>query len=492
MKHRHLAWAIRLASRMILYIIGLFLILSPPLLGADNSTNDDTSAAITSTSSNQQASGALTVAAPSPVPAKPSSSINAGWDPARYVNMWLPKWLRFSGEYRNRDETPTAYNFVPGNNDRYALSRLRLNFDATPTQWFHGFVQARDSEVIGANPKNVTSSMKDVFDLTQAYVEFRNREDGWISLKVGRQELSFGDERFIARSNWSNAGREFDAARLALQSHTYGVRVDVFASSVVKNYLTSSDAVQAGRNLYGIDTELTKIVPKATIEPYVYLKTVPKVTGVDKKTGDERLYSSGLRWAGTISGGFDYRMRYTFQSGHLADDPIHAWAGYGIFGYTLPVGRLAPRFSIEYNYASGNEAIGDHTIGTFDLLYPTTHQWNRITDRLGEENIKDLKPGFDFRPREKMRLYFYESNLWLASKYDSLYDSTGAVLVKVPKGGAPSTQIGREADLYGTYDINPRLQLGAGFGRLMAGSFLKKTTPGASVDYPYISVDYKF
>ena len=414
----------------------------------------------------------------------------ACWTPAKYVNAGLPSWLRFSGEFRNREEGRTGYGFTPGDNDAYGLTRVRIGFDVLPNSWFHAFVQARDSEVIGANPKDVTSSMKDVFDLNQAYVEFRNGEHAWIILKTGRQELYFGDERLIARSDWSNATRSFDAARLTLGRQDIGALLDVFASSVVKDYPTSLDRVQPGHNFYGVNLALTKLVPKASIEPYVYLKTVPSVTAVDKTTGDERLYTSGLRWAGIIPGGFDYRGRYSVQSGHYADDTIHAWAAYGILGYTVQKTRFEPRFSIEYNYASGNKAIDSSVVGTFDQLYPTTHQWRRLTDLFGEENIRDLKPGFDFRPTRKMKAYFVVSELSLASRYDSVYDNTGAVLVKVPKGGARSTDIGKEGDLYGTYDVNSRLQIGAGFGHLVAGLFLRQADPGETSSYPYASTDY--
>jgi hypothetical protein len=116
------------------------------------------------------------------------------------------------------------------------------------------------------------------------------------------------------------------------------------------------------------------------------------------------MFRHSLRWAGTISGGFDYRLRGSYQSGHLADNTIAAWAYYGILGYTIPGTRLEPRFSIEYNYASGKRSLTGPVTATFDQLYPTTHQWMRITDLFGEQNSKDLKPGFSFAPAKKMKV----------------------------------------------------------------------------------------
>ena len=450
-------------------------------------------------SENANSSSATVASTPPATPSTPpqSTAAGAGWTPATEINSWLPHWLKLSGEFRDRVEGHTAYGFKPGTDDQFDLTRVRLGLDFTPSSWFHAFVQARDAEVLGAeNPAYTTNNMKDVFDLSQAFVEFRNAENGWFSLKAGRQELYFGDERLLGRSYWSNASRDWDAVRLSLGNDEIGrhlgARLDLFAGTVVKNYATSWDTPQSGRNLYGFNLALTKIVPKATIEPYVYMKTVPSVTGADKINGNERLYTSGLRFAGTVPGGFDYRLRYSRQTGHAADNTIHAWAGYGIIGYTIPGTRYQPRFSFEYNYASGNKAIGSSRVGTFDLLYPTTHQWDRITDLFGEENIRDLKPGFDFRPVPKLKVRFVYSDLHLASKYDSLYDTSGAVLVKVPKGGALSTQIGNEADIYGTYEVNKRLQFGAGFGHLIAGDYLKQNTPGGNASYPYAFMDYYF
>ena len=89
-------------------------------------------------------------------------------------------------------------------------------------------------------------------------------------------------------------------------------------------------------------------------------------------------------------------------------------------------------------------------------------------------------------------MYAVYSSLSLASKYDSLYNNSGSVLVKVPKGGALSTKVGNEADFYGTYDVNRRLQFGAGYGRLFAGEFLKQNSKGSNSSYPYLFMDYYF
>jgi hypothetical protein len=122
----------------------------------------------------------------SPPPA--ASALSLTDFPATELNKVLPDWLHFSGEYRLRLEEHTAYSFTAGNNDGFLLSRLKLNIEITPTSWISAFVQAQDSSPIAIAPAHITTSIKDIFDLHQAYIQLQNGENSWFRLRVGRQE----------------------------------------------------------------------------------------------------------------------------------------------------------------------------------------------------------------------------------------------------------------------------------------------------------------
>jgi hypothetical protein len=64
--------------------------------------------------------------------------------------------------------------------------------------------------------------------------------------------------------------------------------------------------------------------------------------------------------------------------------------------------------------------------------------------------------------------------------------------VRRNEGGAPGKRIGNDGDLYGSYDVNTRLQMGAGFGHLIAGRSLEQASPGGNASYPYAFADYHF
>lgn len=406
------------------------------------------------------------------------------------LNRSLPKWVRFSGEFRDRVEGRTAYGFRTGTNDSYDLTRLRLNMELIPNKWLRGFVQAQDARALGINPSHVNNTLKDIFDLRQAYLEVRNGAQGHIILKIGRQELSFGAQRLIGAFDWGNTARTFDAARLAFTSQK--ARVDVFASSVVRIRTAQFDNHVAGENLYGVYASFSDLIPQANFDPYILWKTLPRVRSEEGVAGDADIYTAGARLTGKLPAGFDYAMEMARQSGHSSRDDITAWAGYWLAGYALPRVALNPRFSIEYDYASGDTRRGDGKVGTFDQLYPTNHAYYGIADQVGWRNIRDLRTGVDVQPLPKLKANFDWHFFLLASAHDGLYNASGALVVAPPTAGAAHKDVGREADLYFTYAARKQILLGAGFGHLFPGRFLKENSPGSGTSFPYVFVSYRF
>ena len=137
-------------------------------------------------------SAAAPDAAAAPLPAdKTKTGIKDG--PTSVLNRRLPRWLRLGGQIRTRGEGRTAFGFVEGNNDAYGLTRFRLNVDIKPTSWMQMLVQGQDSQVHGIDEsrKNVPI-FRNPADIRQAYVYFKNREDGVGGVKAGRQLLIHG------------------------------------------------------------------------------------------------------------------------------------------------------------------------------------------------------------------------------------------------------------------------------------------------------------
>lgn len=398
--------------------------------------------------------------------------------------------MQFSGEFRDRAEGRTSFNFEPQSGDGYDLTRFRLNLDLTPQKWLHFFVQGQDAQAPGIDPAHLNPTLKDNFDLRQGYVELDVGRQDHMRLRVGRQELAFGAQRLVGAFNWGNTARSFDAARLTLEWSR--ARVDVFASSVVNIHMTGFDRPQPRVNLYGVYGSLHGTPKRTTFQSYIFWKTNPHVISEEGRPGDQDLVTLGFRWTQLWLGHFDSAMEMARQTGSFSNDSIGAWAGYWTGGYTVSGIPFKPRFSVEYDYASGDKRAANGKVGTFDQLYPTNHAYYGITDQVGWRNMRALRTGTDFSPHRKLMVNLDYYFFWLASSHDGLYNASGTLIVKAPVGGARHTDIGQETDVFVSYMFSTALAFGAGYGHLFPGRFLKDNSPGSGTSFPYLFTTWRF
>ncbi|MEM0517129.1 alginate export family protein [Aequorivita flava] len=122
-----------------------------------------------------------------------------------YSQFTIDAELRPRFEYRHGYKT-----LFPDNTDPAAFvsQRTRLNFDFK-SEKLHLFLSPQDVRVWGDVPQlNVAD--ENGFSLHQAWGEFVLVSD--LSLKIGRQEIVYDDQRFLGNVGWAQQGRSHDAA----------------------------------------------------------------------------------------------------------------------------------------------------------------------------------------------------------------------------------------------------------------------------------------
>ena len=434
-----------------------------------------------------QATAPVASAAPPPADAKtaPSNSTSL----AAHVNSELPEWVRFGGEYRFRFESVSGVKGVEDTQDGYALSRLRLDLLFKLGKHVRLFVQGQDSQVGGfaANPDPPIH--EDTFDLRQAWIEFRQSEkNGW-AFRVGRQELNFGDQRLVGSLNWTNTARTFDAAKLSFTNER--VNVEAFASSVVVIQDNVFDKHFDGANFYGIYSNFFKTLPKGQIDAYFFWKTNPLVVDEKSRSGDADTWTFGSRFAGKVGSRVDYGVEATGQSGTFATNSIRAAAFHSRMSFGVSKNAAMPRPRVEYNYASGDKDPTDGKRGTFDQLFPTGHDKNGLIDQVGYRNMHKFRVGATMKPHTRVTVDVDYSDFWLAQARDGLYDVGGNLVARIITG-APSRHVAREFDVQSNIAVANGVTLGIGYGHWFPGDFWKAATPGASRDFFYTSMTYRF
>src|SRR5262249_20399992 len=139
----------------------------------------------------------------------------------------------------------------------------------------------------------------------------------------------------------------------------------------------------------------------------------------------------------------------------------------------------------------GDRNPNDGRRGTFDQLYPTGHDKIGLSDQVGWRNVEHGRAGIEMKPSKKLATSASYHAWWLASRHDGLYNAAGALVARVANGSA-GRFVGQEADVQGTYPINPQMQLAVGYAHIFPGSFLKNTTPGKPYNFSYVMVTYGF
>ena len=258
-----------------------------------------------------------------------------GWlYPITKLNEFLPHWLQFGGQFRDRLESQDGLGYAPVN-DVYDLTQLRIGVYIQPTSWLKLVGVTQDSRVFFNHHVATASPYQNIWDIREAYVELGSSNEGWIDLVGGRQMFSFGDERVIGPSDWLNMGRTFDTVRADI--HHSGVNISIFAASVIYAIDGQIDHHIEGNNIYGIYSSFAHLLRHATVEPYLLWRVAPSLAELPETEGRGHLneVTGGARVAGTLPDNFDYDVEMNKQTGSLGADTIDAWAGHWNAGYTF-------------------------------------------------------------------------------------------------------------------------------------------------------------
>ena len=399
-----------------------------------------------------------------------------------------PSWLDVGGQLRARAEAYDGGGFNGNNSDQYLLTRVILNARVHPTRSTAFFVEGIDARGAWKNKAPAGAPFRDNADIRQLYLQF-GADNTKQTLRAGRQELAFGDGRLVGSLPWANTLRSFDGAHATLSRTAY--RVDAFAASVVRVDQIKFDKNLPGNNFYGIYVNSSTLVPRSTVEPFLFWRRqsgLPSEAGV---IGVKNFGTLGLRAIGKLPRHFDYDTQMAAQSGSLGDESIGAWAGHWALGYTVAASPMTPRVFTEYNQASGDKNPTDNKKGTFDQLYPTGHDKYGLTDLVGWQNMKHTRSGVELAVAKGWSATARYSRYWLANAHDALYNGGGAAVARSASGAA-GTYVGQEADVIANGKLRQGLGLSAGLGRLYPGTFLKKTTPGHAYTYPYAMLTFDF
>lgn len=377
----------------------------------------------------------------------------------------------FAGELRNDTED--------------LLLREKIHVGYRPSRWLQLYAEGRDVSAYG--DERDPSPDTDSFDLYQGFVSVGDTNACPLVWKLGRQELVYGDERFVGIGDWGNPGRTFDAANVRVV--TRSMRVDVFGGRVV---VVEDDHANTGADgdwLSGIYASSRTLVPWQETDLYVLARNAENLAAapapgaaVPASTARD-VYMPGVRvksLPGALNG-WDYNTELAAQVGRVGSGEtrkdLRAFAADASSGYTWTGVAGTPRAGAGYTYASGDHDATDGTSGTFEPMFGSAHKFYGLMDLWGLRNIQSPRAVASVKPLKTLTLATEYHLLWLADSHDLFYPESGAGRKGNGYDRNPELDrhVGSELDLSATYAATSFAELQLGYGHFFAGDYLEQS-----------------
>ncbi|HBF12625.1 MAG TPA: hypothetical protein DDW49_04420 [Deltaproteobacteria bacterium] len=395
--------------------------------------------------------------------------------------------LKFSGQVRVRPEIRRNLSqtvpMVPGEREEDVSTLLRSRFGIryNPEKHVSFFVQGQDSREFGEEASASAAAVGDDegVDLHQGYIDFLNIDDSDVSVRLGRQELSLGDERLVGAVDWSNVGRALDGIVITLDKPGYAMNTWAFATD--RTTISNSGDGQYAAGVYGTWKEF----PKGVLDGYyILLQDNDGATGVASGTGDTlSVHTIGFRAKSNFDNGIDFGAESAVQLGKFGSNSILAFAGHGKAGYTFDA-EVKPRVGVEYNYATGDDNTSDRYT-KFNSLFATEHFKYGYMDLEGWSNMHDASLAVSAKPGK----FFVEGSYHLLGVDKNHSADTFGGFTGGPGVGKIA---GHEIDLLSKWTINDYANLLGGYSHFIPGAFFKDQGMDTSADFFYLQAMAEF
>lgn len=408
--------------------------------------------------------------------------------------------------------------------DSWLLQRFRIGVKVKPANWLTLYAQGQDSREYFSDrpvePGMLGAEGDDAFDLRQGYIEIGDLSEFPLTLRVGRQVLSYGDERLVGSFDWNNIGRTFDGAKLHFEQPKWWL--DAFAATVARptrNEYNQSDlfnGTETNRSqVFGGIYLSTSVIPVQTTDVYaIYLHENTTVSPAPPNE-DTNFATFGVRMKSNPGAfapappappsdgksapakpaprkpvGFEYEFEGAMQIGEVLGRDHNAYAVHGGIGYTFDCWG-SPRIFGEYNYATGDEDPLDGDSQTFQNLFPTNHKFYGYMDAFSWQNVHNAALSLRVAPAKNLTLQIDGHAFWVATNEDAWYRANGTTRVR-PLNRDADTYVGSEIDVTATWKATKNLALLVGYSHFFSGDYAKATGRNDDADFTYVQATLEF
>jgi len=345
-------------------------------------------------------------------------------------------------------------------------TRLNIGYEAEKLQVF---IALQDVSTWGDTRQLLNVDGNDSFSLFEAWAALQIN-DNW-STKLGRQVISYDDQRIFGGVDWAMQGRFHDAAIL-------NYRKDNFMLDLGGAFSQEQEAIEG--NAYTIQGFFSY----KTMQ-YAYLKKSWENStssllflnaGFQDFTGDANDIADGVSYRQTLGSYFRFPVERVNIAGSAYYQFGKANATTDLAGYQVALEATYNANKVNYGLGvellSGTDQEGDSKNKSFFPLYGTNHKFNGFMDYFYVGNhansvgLNDLYAKAVITTGEKSNLlikgHYFSANADLAADAD--------------------TYLGTEIDLVYTQKLMPFVKLNVGYSQMFASDSMSLIKGGSAND----------
>ena len=399
--------------------------------------------------------------------------------------------VTFGGEFRPFFEFYDNYNWGAGpqDNNGFYLQRVMFHADLQMANRARTFIELKSGvetgRVGGSRPPD-----EDRLDVNQAFIDIRfgGREKRRFTLRLGRQEMDYGDGSLVSYREGPNVRRGYDGPKVIVNLTAW--QLDAF---VVRPVETDpgvfDDGWDNGQAFWGVYASAQKPMARVVGRPELYYFGLKRESvRYDQGTARETRHTLGARIK-YKKGGLDYWLEGTFQLGSFGAGTIRAWKHVQVYQYALDSTRLRPRLGLNFAISSGDKDPRDPDLQTYHPLFPKGLYYGYI-DSSGSLNAIVLHPSTTLQLSRSLSLRNEVFVFWRQRTTDGIYSQPGFFLRTGQQSGARF--VGTLGQLELAWRFDPHATAIVQAGRYWVGEYFRDTPPARDMTYFSAKVSYKF
>ena len=287
-------------------------------------------------------------------------------------------------------------------------------------------------------------------------------------LRVGRQELAFGEQRLVGHVSWLNAARTFDGAQGdAAHEGVAGRRVRRVGRAHPRRRVRQERQRQPLRRR--LRARRAELMPHGDGRAVRVLAARREpAQRARRRSATLQQTTVGVRLAGRLPARLDYGVEMALQRGSLGTDDVSAWAGHWQLRESLPGhgrGQADRRIQLRVRRREPHRRRARHVRSALSHAATTSTGW---PIRSAGGTSTTCAPASSSRRSRDCRSRRTTTPGGWPRRATASTRAGGALLARVA-GGAADGHVGQEIDVQVTRALTPQLQLAAGYAHIFTG-----------------------